>query len=147
MTGSREASMIEGDWQARAEQRKRRLYIIIAILFGMGLFSGFLVGFFEKDDSGLMAQGSIPPEIAIITTVIFGIAITFGAVRFHRSSDELERRNMLYAAAMAGNVALAGYPTWFILWKGGLVSEPDALALFGTAYLVHITAYFWYKFR
>jgi len=106
MTGSREASMIEGDWQARAQQRKRRLYIIIAILFGMGLFSGFLVGFFEKDDSGLMAQGSIPPEIAIITTVIFGIAITFGAVRFHRSSDELERRNMLYAAAMAGNVAL-----------------------------------------
>jgi len=42
---------------------------------------------------------------------------------------------------------LAGYPTWFILWKGGLVSEPDALALFSTAYLVHITVYFWYKFR
>ena len=124
MTGSREASMIEGDWQARAQQRKRRLYIIIAILFGMGLFSGFLVGFFEKDDSGLMAQGSIPPEIAIITTVIFGIAITFGAVRFHRSSDELERRNMLYAAAMAGNVALGVIMTISLVtlgWPVGIV--------------------------
>ncbi|MFN3818033.1 hypothetical protein [Blastomonas sp.] len=147
MTNSPEATMAEGDWQVRARQRRRKLYAVIGVLFGMGLVSGFLIGFFEDDQSGFMAGGSIPPAVAIFAAVMLGIAITYGGLRFHRSSDELERRNMVFAAAMAGNVALAGYPLWFILWKGGLVPEPDALVLFGAAYAANLIAYFWYKFR
>lgn len=147
MTSSMEASMVESDWQARAQQRKRRIYAIIGVLFGMGLVSGFLIGFFEEEQSSFLTGGSVPPYIAIITAGLMGIAITYGAVRFHRSSDELERRNMVYAAAMGGNVALASYPLWFILWKGGLVPAPDALAIFAATYIAHVIAYFWYKFR
>lgn len=147
MTSSTEAAMVEADWQARAQRRKARWYATCAILLGMGLLTGFLLGYFEKDGTDLMAANSIPTSIAILTVLIMGVALTVGQYYFVASSDELERRNMLNAVAMSGNVILVGFPLWFILWKGGLVPAPDAFALFAAAYAANIATYFWYKFR
>ncbi|WP_017671986.1 hypothetical protein [Blastomonas sp. AAP53] len=139
--------MVESDWQARAKQRKRRIYIIIGIMFGLGLLSGFLVGFFEDEQAGLMAANSIPPQLAILSAVVFVTAITFGTWRLMQVTDELERKINTSATVMAGNVLLEGYPTWFFLWKGGLVGEPDALWLFCAGITASCLTYAWQKLR
>lgn len=147
MTRSTEANMAEPDWQVRAQKRKAKWYATCAILLGMGLLTGFLLGFFEKDGSQLMAPDSIPRSIAVLTAIIMAAALTVGQYYFFSRSDEMERRNMLNAIAMSGNAILAGFPVWFILWKGGMVPEPDAFVLFAAAYAANIVTYFWYKFR
>lgn len=147
MTSSREATMGEDDWQVRARQRKRRTYAIVGTLFAMGLLSGFLIGFFEDEDAGLMAAKSIPPYIAILATCVFVAAVTFGTWRLMQVTDELERKINVNATVMAGNVLLIMYPAWFFLWKGGLVGEPEALWLFCAGIAASFLTYAWQKLR
>jgi Na+/melibiose symporter-like transporter len=135
------------DWQTRAKQRTRRIYMTTAGLFAVGAVAGFMIGFFEDEERGLVAANSIPAEVAIIATVIFVIAVTFGTLRLMKATDELERRINANATVMAGNVLLIGYPAWFFLWKGGLVPEPDAMWLFCAGIVASILTYGWYKLR
>lgn len=147
MTSSTEAIMVEGDWQARAKQRQRRINIVVGTLFGAGLLSGFLVGFFEDEQAGILSASSIPPWLAVVSAIVFLVATTLGSWWLMRVSDELERAIHTKTTVVAGNAMLIGYPTWFILWKGGIVSEPDALWLFLFGMGASIAAYAWYKLR
>lgn len=147
MTATMDSEMVEGDWQVRARQRKRRIYIIVGILFALGMISGFLVGYFEDEDAGLMAAAIIPPYIAILSATVFVGAVTLGTWRLTQASDELERKINTGATVMAGNVLLIGYPAWFFLWKGGLVPQPDALGLFVAGIIASAVTYVWAKLR
>lgn len=142
-----EATMVEPDWQARAKQRKKRINTVVGALFLIGLISGFLVGFFEDDQAGLLAANSIPPWVAIGSTVLFVVAVSFGSWKLMKVSDELERAVHTKTTVFAGNVVLIGYPAWFILWKGGLVPEPSAHWLFVAGMISSVLAYAWYKYR
>jgi len=142
-----EASMVEPDWQARAKQRQKRINGVVGALFCVGLVSGFLVGFFEDENAGLVAANSIPPWLAIASAIVFVIAVSYGSWKLMQVSDEHERVIHTKTTVVAGNVMLIGYPTWFILWKGGLVPEPDALWLFLAGIISSALAFAWYKFR
>lgn len=147
MTSSPEATMADGDWQGRARQRRRRINTVVGTLFSIGLISGFMVGFFEDEKAGLVTANSIPPWLAVVSAITFVIAVTYGSWKLMKVSDELERTINTKATVMAGNVMLIGYPTWFILWKGGIVPEPDALWLFVSGIAASALTYAWYKFR
>lgn len=147
MTSSPEATMADGDWQIRAQQRKRRINIVVGTLFCVGLVSGFLVGFFEDENAGLASPNSIPPWLAMVSAIIFLLAATFGSWKLMKVSDELERTINTSATVMAGNVMLIGYPCWFVLWKGGIVTEPDAFWLFAAGVAASVLTYAWHKFR
>ena len=142
-----EATMVEQDWRARARQRQRRINTVVGALFAVGLVCGFLVGFFEDENSGLLAANSIPPWLAIGSAIMFLIAVGFGSWKLMKVSDEHERIIHTKTTVVAGNVMLIGYPAWFILWKGGLVPEPDALWLFVAGIIGSAIAFAWYKFR
>ncbi|MDM7958012.1 hypothetical protein [Blastomonas sp.] len=147
MTSSTEVTMAEADWQARAKHRKRRINLVVGTLFAIGLVSGFLVGFFEDEQAGLVAANSIPPWLAVASAILFVVATTLGSWKLTQVSDEHERTIHTKTTLLAGNVLLIGYPTWFILWKGGIVSEPDAMWLFLAGFGISIVAYGWYKLR
>ncbi|MDM7967706.1 hypothetical protein [Blastomonas fulva] len=147
MTSSTEAIMAETDWQARARERKRRVNLVVGTLFCIGLLSGFLVGFFEDEKADLLSANSIPPWLAVASAILFVVATTIGSWKLMQVSDELERTIHIKTTVVAGNVMLIGYPTWFILWKGGIVPEPDALWLFLAGFAASAIAYAWYKLR
>lgn len=142
-----EATMVDQDWQMRARQRQRRINTVVGALFAVGLVSGFLVGIFEDDEAGLLAANSIPPWLAVTSAIVFVVAIGFGSWKLMKVSDEHERVIHTKTTVVAGNVMLIGFPTWFILWKGGLVPEPDALWLFMASIIGSVIAFAWYKFR
>lgn len=147
MTSSPEATMAETDWQQRAQLRKKRINTVVGGLFCAGAIAGFLIGFFEDESAGLVAANSIPPWLAVVSAIVFVVAVTFGSWKLMQVSDELERVIHTKTTVVAGNVMLIGYPTWFILWKGGIVREPDALWLFAAGIFSSALAYAWYKYR
>lgn len=147
MMSTQEVIMDEVDWQQRAEQRKKRISTVVGALFCVGAASGFLIGFFEDENAGLLAANSIPPWLAVVTAIVFVVAVTFGSWKLMQVSDELERVIHTKTTVVAGNVMLIGYPAWFVLWKGGIVSEPDAFWLFVAGFVSSALAYAWYKFR
>jgi hypothetical protein len=147
MTDAMEATMVEQDWQARSQRRKRRINQVIGALFCVGLASGFLVGLFEDENADLMTGDSIPAWLAVVTAIAFVIAVPLGSWKLMQASDELERAIHNKTTIVAGNVMLIGYPTWLILWKGGLATEPDAMWLFLASFVSSGLAYVWYKFR
>ncbi len=142
-----EASMAEVDWEVRARQRRRRFNMVVGTLFGIGLLSGLLVGFFEDEQAGLLSASSIPPWLAVISAAMFLVSTTFGSWKLMQVSDELARVIHTKTTVMAGNAMLIAYPTWFILWKGGIVAEPDALWLFLIGMAASVIAYAYYKLR
>lgn len=151
MTNSREAIMPnelrDEDWQARAGARTRRIRSIIGILFAAGLISGFLIGFYEDESVAFATGDSIPAWVAILGVVLFLAAMTLGNRRFLSAADELERRNNLLGTAAAGWTIMIGFPCWFLLWKGGLVPQPDALWLFAASFTASTGYYLYRKLR
>ncbi len=147
MMDAMEAVMVEQDWQARARQRQRRINTVIGALFAVGLVCGFLVGFFEDDKAGLVAPNSIPPWLAVTSAIVFIVAVSFGSWKLMKESDEHERVIHTKTTVIAGNVMLIGFPAWFVLWKGGITPEPDALWLFMAGIISSMIAFAWYKFR
>ena len=147
MTSSPEASMVEGDWQARAKQRQKRINMVVGALFAVGAVSGALVGYFEDENVGHLTANSIPPWLAVLSAIVFVISSIYGSWKLMQVSDELERVIHTKTMVVAGNIMMIGYPTWFTLWLGGIVPEPDALWLFLAGIISNVLAYVWYKYR
>ncbi|MGC6399696.1 hypothetical protein ACNI3Q_03840 [Sphingomonas sp. FW199] len=132
-----------GELAQRARQRRLR-WIILALVTA-GFFTGFLAARVEDEGGGFL--DGIPPEFAIGFAVVWTLAICYGGWRYHKATDEVERANNRFAAVYAFNAYLTGYPVWFVLWKGGLVPEPDHRAIFVGLYVLMIVLYLWKKFR
>ena len=139
-----EAGRGEGERREAAMRRGRAW--IIGGLFVAGLVSGFYVGKTEAL-SAKAGQSLWTPELAIVLTAVFLVAMLAGSLLLNRVMDELERQRAYKASAAAGAALLLVYPPWFFLWKGGLLPEPMHLALFGIFWIVLAGASLWYKVR
>lgn len=136
-----------GRGEALERTRKRRMRLFIGVLFGAGMIVGFLSSQFERDyDSGLLS-GTLPPGFALFAAAAMLLATLGGAYVFYRRTDELERHDNLYSAAIGGNALMIGYPAWFLLWKGGWLPEPSHGALFAIVFATSVLAYGWAKLR
>ena len=133
------------DGLAAARARTRRQRIILFALMGVGAAIGFFSALFEVE-GGAFLEG-IPAAWAIAASAITTIALAYGGWRYHRVTDELERRDNLWASATALNFYLALYANWYLLWRGGLVREPQHEALAVATFAVMMLAYGYKKLR
>lgn len=133
------------DGLAAAKARKRRLQLIIVGLMGAGAVIGFFSAMFEAEGGGFME--GIPAGWAIAASLILVGAIGYGGWRYHLATDELDRRDTLWASALTLNVYIAGYAVWYLWWRGGLVREPQHEAIFVATMAVMMLAYGYKKLR
>ncbi|MFM9978307.1 MAG: hypothetical protein ACKVOP_09750, partial [Sphingomonadaceae bacterium] len=104
------------------------------MLFGGLVLLGGLIGAgFIAFNSDLIApmNGSIPPAMAVILAVILATAVLWASIAYNKRADEIAIVNNIHASATGSFVLLAGYPLWFLLWKGGLLPEPSHMIMFG----------------
>jgi len=134
-----------GEKRARAARNGRLSLYGALLVAGAGV--GFLFGLYETNGTAWIAQGNIPGWLAIVLACITAIALIGGTIVAHRRVDEVERQHNLVSCAAAGGVLLVGYPIWYILWKGQLLSEPSHEAMFVTLYAVVFFTYLYRKFR
>jgi hypothetical protein len=126
--------------------RRRKKYAVLAVLFAAGLGTGFYVGHSDAD-SMFNRETSWDPNISLLFTAIFLIAIIGGSIALRSSTDEVERQAQYKAVAAAGAFYMLLYPSWFMLWKGGHVPEPHHGIVFVIFWLSLAGASLWYRFR
>ena len=134
----------------RLEQARRgRKTLITGAIAGVGMITGFAIGYYEADHgSGMFssAQGW-PPAMAMAITVSYLAAIVIGGVLLARQTDEFERMGQYKAVAVAALAYVIVYPVWFVLWMGDLVREPMHAILFLVFWVSLALASLFYRFR
>lgn len=133
------------DGLAAARARTRRQRIILFTLMGVGAAIGFFSALFEVE-GGAFLEG-IPAAWAIAASAITTVALVYGSWRYHRVTDELERRDNLWASTIALNFYFALYANWYLWWRGELVREPQHEVLAVATFAVMMLAYGYKKLR
>jgi hypothetical protein len=136
-----------GEGERREAARRRKRWLIVAVLAGIGFFPGLYVGF----QHGAAAAQSRPlvwsPTVAALLAGLYLVAVAGGAFLMNSVMDEVERQRGYKAVSFAGAALMVVYPTWFLLWKGGFVAEPVHWMLFVLFWLSLALASLWYRFR
>jgi hypothetical protein len=133
-----------GERQERAKRNRVLTYYAVLVLLGGTV--GFVFATYQSDTPA-WAGGNIPPLVAIVLAVVTAGAMLGGCVFMKRRIDEVEFQNNLYASGWATVAMMAGYPVWYLLWKGQLVPEPSHQIIFVAFYIVMLAAYLIRKFR
>ena len=147
MMGTTMKSAEIGPGEAADRARKRRLMTNFGGIAAVGFVVGLAAAFVENKNAPIWLGGTMPGWFAILAAVLTVGAVAFGSWRYHRAMDELDRLDNYFAGTLGANIVLGGYPVWLILWKGGLVPEPNALILYGALFVTVAGAYIWRKLR
>jgi cation transport ATPase len=130
-----------GEGERAEATRKRRAAMLVAASMVVAVAMVVGTAVFKQ------GHGRITPGWAIAFVGLYLLAV-FGSWRFAcRVSDEVELRANVGALATGGTAYALVYPSWYFLWRGGLVPEPSHEALFVIAFLATMTAYLWKRFR
>ena len=134
-----------GPGEGAEAARRRQFWTIVGVLFAAGGVVGFVSALAGNPTSAL--SGPASSWLALAAAAVTGIAIIGGAWLLNRRIDELERADNMWGAAIGGNMLLVAYPVWFLLWKGGWVSEPGHDLMFAALFAVTMLAYLYRKLR
>jgi len=132
--------MTEGPGERAEKSRSNRFWGLMGGFMLLGGVIGAALVLLERD-------GGLPGWAAIGIVVLLVVGLGGGSWYFYRRIDEVERSANLWGAAVALHFYLIGYASWYFLWKGALVPEPDHEALYIATLIVMTLAYLWKKVR
>jgi Na+-driven multidrug efflux pump len=136
-----------GEGERREAARQRRKWLIVSVLFALGLFTGFYMGYQDGAAAALGRPAAWSPTVAALLAAAYLAALLIGGILMNGVMDEEERQRAYRAVSFAGTVLIVVYPTWFLLWKGGFVTEPVHWVVFVLFWLSLALASLWYRFR
>jgi hypothetical protein len=128
--------MVElGEGERAYRRQSRRKTAVVGALFLGGALVGGVIGFLDQSPSRSVLDMNPTPGVAIGIVVAFVLLVGIGTKLWWQRMDEVERRGHLVANSWASAVMVMGYPIWFVLWRGGLVVEPQHTVLFAATIL------------
>ncbi len=143
-----------GDPVTKREKLNRNIVAVCGLLGGV---IGMIFAVFgllrspdnaEFDPISSLFTGPIPVAAALgiffVWTVIMPVLAWFWHTRAIDEQEASAYRDGGYYAAYA-YLILA--PAWWLLWRGGLVPEPDGVAIFMIFSLIWSAVWFWKKYR
>lgn len=102
----------------------------------------------DSDAIDLFVSSSIPPMVALLLAFIWVIIMPVIAWVWHkRAIDEQEASAYRDGGYYAAYAYLIGAPTWWMLWRGGLVPEPNGVAIFMLFTIIWSVVWYWKKYR
>lgn len=140
------------------ERLTRREKLNRNIVWGCGLAGGAIglfLAFYDtrvgNSDAGtlpILADSPIPPVIALMLAFFWAVIMPIIAWFWHkRAIDEQEASAYRDGGYYAAYALLIGAPTWWMLWRGGFVPEPDGVAIFVLFALFWSAVWCWKKYR
>jgi hypothetical protein len=136
-----------GEGERREAARRRKRWLIVAGLLGIGIASGYSAGHYDSGADAVTGPAAWPPAVAVGLAGIYLIASIGGSFLVNAVLDEVERKRGHMAMSFAGNALIVIYPAWYILWRGGLAVEPIHWVLFASFWLSLALATLWFRFR
>lgn len=134
-------------------ERLNRNIILGCSLSGgvIGLFLAFydmnIVGS-EPSALAIFSERPIAPVIAILLAFFWAVIMPVIAWFWHkRAIDEQEASAYRDGGYYAAYAYLIGAPTWWLMWRGGFLPEPDGPAIFMIFALLWSAVWYWKKYR
>lgn len=132
------------------KERLNRNILIASVSIGAA-FGVFFVatGTLSTSSSAAVAfEGdTLEPSLALFLAFIWGVAMPIFSWFWHkRVIDEQEASATRDGGYYAAYALLVGAPTWWLLWRGGLVPEPDGVAIFMLFSLIWSAVWLWKKY-
>ena len=128
--------------------RAARNLIIMSGLTGGALGATFSLSTMGQNDPlAFVSNSPVPPLVAMIGTLIYAISIPLYSVYWWKSIDEHEVRSYSLAAAFALSLYSILMPSWWMLWRGGWVSEPNDMLIFAITITAWGLGWMWNRNR
>ena len=135
----------------REKLNRNMIYGFVLVGGAIGLILTFYNTSVGNSDAGpplLLADSPMPPIIALILVFFWTVIMPIIAWFWHkRVIDEQEASAYRDGGYYAAYALLIGAPTWWILWRGDFVPEPDGVAIFMLFALIWAAVWFWKKYR
>jgi hypothetical protein len=105
-------------------------------------------GAMPSDPMTIFKDGPLPLAIAVLLAVFWAIIMPVIAWFWHtRAIDEQEAEAYRDGGYYAAYAYLIGASTWWFLWRGGLLPEPNGVAIFSTFAIIWTAVWYWKKYR
>jgi hypothetical protein len=134
-------------------ERLNRNILIFCGLIGLILGVGFAIASDHSvDGSGSVDlftnEGPLPVGVAIAFAFIWAGIMPIVAWVWHRKAiDEQEAAAYRDGGYYAAYAYLILAPLWWMLWRGGLLPEPNGIAIFLGFNAIWLATWFWKKYR
>ncbi len=132
-------------------RERRRRYILSGCIF-LGWIMGIgLPIMFEGRGSAeavtIFSNSPLPTNIALAFVFVLLVIVPAITWYWHRYAvDEMEESAYRDGGYYAAYAFLFLTPLWWLLWRGGLLPEPNGVAIYLTFSLVWTTVWFWKKY-
>jgi hypothetical protein len=133
-------------------QKRLRLSIWGSILIGgvIGAATSIMEsGPSSGGDNGAASylDGKLSPTVAVILALVSILAIVPLTIWYHKNADEHEERAVLWGTTVGGYVTITAAFIWTLLYKGGLMPEPDVTGVMMIFCIGSLGCYAWMKYR
>ncbi len=137
------------------ERVPRRERLNNRFIWGCGIFGGIigltlaLTGNMEAaSEPSLFASGPMSPMLAVILAVAIGVVLPAITLYWHKHVVD-EQEDAAYRAGAL--IAIYSFwfvaPVWWFLWRGGILPQPDGVALYFMTAFIALIVWFWKKYR
>ena len=105
-------------------------------------------GSIPSDPQTMFSDSPLPLALAVLLAVFWGVIMPVIAWFWHtRAIDEQEANAYRDGGYYAAYAYLMGAPTWWFLWRGGLLPEPNGTLIFCLFAIIWTAVWFWKKYR
>ncbi len=151
----RNAKKLKASGEPMSKREKLNRNIILACGFLGGVMGAVvaMTGIANIPDNGadplsILLTGPMPVAVILPLVFFWGVIMPVIAWFWHtRAIDEQEASAYRDGGYYAAYAYLILAPVWWLLWRGGLLPEPDGVAIFLTFSLVWSAVWFWKKYR
>lgn len=144
----------EGEPMSRREKLNRNIMVACGLIGGViGIVLAVTGTLAVPDDSmadpfSLFASGPLPLTVTLSLVFAWAVIMPVLAWLWHtRAIDEQEANAYRDGGYYAAYAYLILAPVWWILWRGGLLPEPDGVAIYATFAVIWTAVWFWKKYR
>lgn len=131
------------------EKLNRNIMVGCAVLGALiGALLVAMDGVMPSGPITIFKDGPLPLAIAVLLAVFWAVIMPVIAWFWHtRAIDEQEAHAYRDGGYYAAYAYLIGAPTWWFLWRGGLLPEPDGVTIFCGFTIIWTAVWFWKKYR
>lgn len=130
------------------ERRYRNILIACCIVGAIIGVVSAIIGRGTPDPWALYSNDPLPLTFAIALAALWGIALPLLQLYWHRRLIDEQESDAYKMGALGGMyIYIFGAPVWWLLWRGGLLPEPNGVAIYLIFTMTVCVIWFWRKYR
>jgi hypothetical protein len=128
--------------------RERRNYAVLLLSGALGGVIGMALTLGGGSPLDAFTNSPLPAWLAILIAIPIAVLLPVICVYWHRHAvDEQEAAAYKLGALLGIYTYFIGAPTWWVLWRGGLLPAPDGIAIYLVTLTVTGVTWLWAKYR